>query len=335
LYKTDSFKEIYGDWEAASRIEFGTVAPDNIVKQWKANIEIALGDNSVQGTNKIHISNIPYVYSLVGIKDKPLKTKKQVLLKAMGQDPTAPNIHYVTRQMLDNLIEQIYDPVAIFKSLSTSSSPARYVAIIDEVDAKGDRVVVIISPDTYGKGYTLIPALYGKENFDRFFENTANEGKILYVKDRSAQARGRLPLPPLYTQALHNKSIISKADIINSVSISLDPDTGEPVLDTPSAPNTPDASGLLFSLTREGELDAATEAIKEGSSRERFINDQLAYSSAMDEFAAANEVALKAGAEVRGTRLGSVLKTTASLLLAAWKCRWCWAFRAALKTQPF
>jgi hypothetical protein len=89
---------------------------------------------------------------------------------------------------------------------------------------------------------------------------------------------------------------------LKPVNLFLTPPSAPNTPDASSAPNTPDASGLLFSLTREGELDAATEAIKEGSSCERFINDQLAYSSAMDEFAAANEVALKGGAEVRGTR---------------------------------
>jgi hypothetical protein len=86
-----------------------------------------------------------------------------------------------------------------FKSLSTSSSPDRYVAIIDEVDTRGDIVIVIISPSKIGNGYSFIITAYGHDKFNNFVKNTANEGRILYVKDRGAQVWGRLQLPPQHT----------------------------------------------------------------------------------------------------------------------------------------
>jgi predicted transcriptional regulator len=50
-----------------------------------------------------------------------------------------------------------------------------------------------------------------------------------------------------------------------------------------SSGNETEASQTLFQLTREGELEAAREAIADGRGREEFTADQTAFSEAMDE----------------------------------------------------
>jgi hypothetical protein len=63
------------------------------------------------------------------------------------------------------------------------------------------------------------------------------------------------------------------------------PPADTPLSDGSANLSTPqnNAEKVLFQLTREGELEAAREAIADGRGREEFIADQTAYSEAMDE----------------------------------------------------
>lgn len=189
-------------------------ADPETVNAFAKDVRKALEDDVVPAGQVISMGQLPYVYTAVGLPDSELKTNKTTLLKAMGRKGKHP--HNVPQEVLEHLPALVADPKAIFKSSPNSTNPNGYVAVLDAVNDKGEQIIAAISPSKKGEtGFTFIPSVYEKGRFADFVKKTAEEGGILYIKEKGSDIWGPLQSRPRHIQNLNN-SIRTKEDIVKT-----------------------------------------------------------------------------------------------------------------------
>jgi hypothetical protein len=160
----------------------------------------------------IDMGRLPEIYTVLGIKDKELKTNRKTLLKALGIE--GKNKHNVPIETIENLLSLTYDPEAVFKSLSVSNNPDAYIAVLNAKTDKQEQIIAILSPSRDGYGFTFIPSVYEKHNFDRFLGRIIDEQKILYIKNKGSQLWGQLQSLPRHNQKPSIQNILTKNDVV-------------------------------------------------------------------------------------------------------------------------
>ena len=183
-------------------------------KNYKEKLRKVIDNKRYKVNTFIDMGKLPYVYNAIGISDKKLKTSKRAILKAIGK--IGHNIHNVPRDIIDNLISYVYNPAAIFRSLSTADNPNSYIAVLN-ADVNGKPIIAILAHSKSGSGYIFIPTIYERENFTNFVRNTANENKILYIENTSSELWRRLQSPLCQNQS-SDYTILTKIDIVNKLS---------------------------------------------------------------------------------------------------------------------
>ena len=154
----------------------------------------------------IRLGALPLIYQKIGIKNKPVKTKKTIILK------DTISKHDVPMNVVENLLELYSNPLMIFKSLNTSTNPDSYVAVLDAVDKNGRQMIAALSPSKKENGYHLITSFYGRNNIDNMIKRAFEEKKVRYIRDKK---NGLLTGHNAYlSQADDN--ILYKSDIVNS-----------------------------------------------------------------------------------------------------------------------
>jgi len=121
----------------------------NIERRYKEQVNNLLKFNSSK-SEIIDMGRLPEVYTILGIKDKELKTNGKTILKALGIE--GKNKHNVPRETIENLLSLTYNPEAVFKSLSTSDNPDSYVAVLDAKALNQKQIIAILSPSRDGQG---------------------------------------------------------------------------------------------------------------------------------------------------------------------------------------
>ena len=184
-------------------------ADENAAKKFKADVQKVLRDNSIPTKQMLDMGNIPQLYVKLGLPASTLQTNKMTLLKAIGKKGKNP--HNVPIDVLENLPALVADPKAVFKSLSTSSNPNGYIAVLDAVNNDGKPIVAIISAKNGQNEFSFIPSVYERNNFEKFVSNTVSENRVLYIKDETS-------LPSLHNAVLRNEvsinSIRTKEDFV-------------------------------------------------------------------------------------------------------------------------
>ena len=137
------------------------------------------------------------------------------MLKALGIE--GETTHNVLLETLENLLHLTHNPEGIFKSLSTSRDTNAYVAILDAKAKNQKQVIAILSPSRDGKGFTFIPTVYERENFEHYIDRTHAEKKALYIKDKGSELWGRLQGPPRHNSEPYIKSILTKDDVVKLI----------------------------------------------------------------------------------------------------------------------
>jgi hypothetical protein len=160
----------------------------------------------------IDMGRLPEIYTVLGISDKQLKTNGKTLLKALGIE--GRNKHNVPKETIKNLLYLTYDPEAVFKSLSTSDNPNAFIAVLNAKTEKQEQIIAILSPSRDGHGFTFIPSVYEKQNFDRFLGRIMDEQKILYIKNEGSELWGQLQSLPRHNQEPSLSNISTKNDIV-------------------------------------------------------------------------------------------------------------------------
>lgn len=154
----------------------------------------------------IRLGALPLIYQKIGIENKPVKTKKTIILK------DTISKHDVPMNVVENLPELYSNPLMIFKSLNTSTNPDSYVAVLDAIDKNGRQMIAALSPSKKENGYHLITSFYGRNNIDNMIKRAFEEKKVRYIRDKK---NGLLTGHNAYlSQADDN--ILQKSDIVNS-----------------------------------------------------------------------------------------------------------------------
>lgn len=179
-------------------------APDGqTAVRFKAEVQASLTDENVSKGQLLDMGNIPPLYTELGLPAGSLKTNKTTLLKAVGKEGRHP--HKVPQEVLENLPALVADPKAVFKSSPDSTNPDGYVVVLDATNEEGKQIIAAISPSEKGKnGFYFIPSVYDKGNFANFVRKTAEEGGVLYIKEKDSDIWG-----PLQSRPRHNQSPVN------------------------------------------------------------------------------------------------------------------------------
>ena len=189
--------------------------PDNdTVKMYREQLRSLL-DFKDSRVNTIDMGRLPEIYTAFGIADKQLKTNSTTILKALGVK--GRNKHNVPKETIENLMPLIYDPEAVFKSLSTSDNPNAYIAVLNAKAENQEQIIAILSPSNDGQGFTFIPSVYEKHNFERLLEKVNDEQKILYIKNKGSETWGQLQSLPRHNSEPSNKNILTKDDFVKGI----------------------------------------------------------------------------------------------------------------------
>jgi hypothetical protein len=186
--------------------------PDSdIERKYKEQVNILLESKNSK-FEIIDMGRLPEVYTALGITDKQLKTNGKALLKALGIE--GKNKHNVPKETIENLLSLTYDPEAVFKSLSLSNNPDAYISVLNARTEKQEQIIAILSPSRDGHGFTFIPSVYEKHNFERFLGRIKDEQKVLYIKNEGSQLWGQLQSLPRHNQEPTTENILTKTDIV-------------------------------------------------------------------------------------------------------------------------
>lgn len=154
----------------------------------------------------IRLGALPVIYQKIGIENKSVKTKKTIILK------DTISKHDVPMNVVENLPELYSNPLVIFKSLSTSTNPDSYVAVLDATDKNGRQMIAALSPSKKENGYHLVTSFYGRNNIDNMIRKAFEEGKVKYIRDKKISL---LAGHDAYLSQANN-NILYKSDIVNS-----------------------------------------------------------------------------------------------------------------------
>ena len=154
----------------------------------------------------IRLGALPLIYQEIGIENKPVKTKKTIILK----DTIFK--HDVPMNVVENLPELYSDPIIIFQALNTSTNSNSYVAVLDAVDKSGRQMIAALSPSKKETGYHLITSFYGRNNIDNMIKKAFEEGKVKYIRDKK---NSLLTGHNAYLSQA-DSNILQKSDIVNS-----------------------------------------------------------------------------------------------------------------------
>jgi hypothetical protein len=80
--------------------------------------------------------------------------------------------------------------------LSISDNPNAYIAVLNAKTDNQEQVIAILSPSSDGRGFTFIPSVYEKHNFEQFLKRIDEEQKALYVKNKGSEIWGTLQSRP-------------------------------------------------------------------------------------------------------------------------------------------
>jgi len=223
IEKHGQFYEIFGDYpskysaeKAALKIE-KQESLDPIFypnKDTEKRFQTQLKNLSKDHLTIIDMGKLPPIYSALGIKDKELKTNIKAILKSQGFE--GQNKHQIPEETINNLLPFVYNPKAVFKSLSDSQNPDAYIAVLDAKTNNQEQIIAILSPSKDGQGFTFIPSVYEKHNFERFLERTHEEEKVLYVasKRKGSEIWGTLQLRPRHNSEPYINNIKDFGDIV-------------------------------------------------------------------------------------------------------------------------
>lgn len=213
VFEPNQIKSVYnrGTWDAGNdniyyqRAE-QAFSPTNRDKNTYIS-DLRAAERGEAGSDyNIRLGALPLIYQEIGIENKPVKTKKTIILK----DTIFK--HDVPMNVVENLPELYSDPIIIFQALNTSTNSNSYVAVLDAVDKSGRQMIAALSPSKKENGYHLITSFYGRNNIDNMIKKAFEEGKVKYIRDKK---NSLLTGHNAYLSQA-DSNILQKSDIVNS-----------------------------------------------------------------------------------------------------------------------
>lgn len=169
-------------------------------------------------TSALKVCDTPPLYIEAGFRPLPmLYTQRHLLNALLPKSEEDPHRHGLSVAQIKRLPELLSDPVML------CDSPARsdvMLSLLCTVDCDNLPLIVAIRPD--GRGYydmseietNFILAVYGKDNFSRYFDNLITPDKVIYYNEE--RGRELNALAKLHLLGSHvvepdlNKSIIRR-----------------------------------------------------------------------------------------------------------------------------
>jgi hypothetical protein len=121
-----------------------------------------------------------------------LEISDNVFLKAVGNAKKELHQHDVPLEQLRNVLLYLFDPEAIFRSLSTSTNTAGFLIVTKivldagETSRKERRIVIAISSQAEHWSCWKIASIYAHDDFDHLLQMTAEKLYVLYVRDKES-----------------------------------------------------------------------------------------------------------------------------------------------------
>ncbi|MCC8042587.1 MAG: hypothetical protein LIO69_03620, partial [Oscillospiraceae bacterium] len=201
----------------------GNSPSENTKKTFAEQIDAVLSGNGSR-YNDLKVCDTPQILLDVGCKQLPMLYTQRHLELAIMPKNSKMHHHGLTIEQMKSIPEKLIEPVMIFDSISRKDS---IIAVLNDVDSDNDPIVVTIQPN--GKGtYELhtqdsnfVTSIYGRENFERFIQNTINADSVLfYDKQKSQELFSVLGLQfPKGLNNLDSNTIIHKSNnIVNTFS---------------------------------------------------------------------------------------------------------------------
>ena len=142
--------------------------------------------------NALYVGETSPLMEKLGLKQLPvLMTSKH--LRDIVAEKRSGNTRYhgLTVDQVKSLGGILSDPAMVLDSAQRNDA---IVFVSDQTDADGQPIVAVIRPNGSGvyemtrQPANFLLSMYGRENFDKFIESAARDGRILYVNKIKSQA---------------------------------------------------------------------------------------------------------------------------------------------------
>lgn len=136
----------------------------------------------------LKVCNTPKILLDIGCKQLPMLYTQKHLKNAIKEKTNKEHTHGLSVEQIKQLPELIENPLMIMDSLSNKNS---IVIVTSETDLDNLPIMVSVKPNGKGR-YELeeldsnfITSVYGRNNFENFFERTVKSNNLLYCNKKS------------------------------------------------------------------------------------------------------------------------------------------------------
>lgn len=201
-------------------------------KKFSDNLSLFLDSEQKNINSPITIGKTPYSLVIAGAdKDKPLIINPDTIIKAMGSPDEVYHGHELTKDIIEQLPEQLRNPTLILKGSHDGS-----LVVITELKDKYEQNILIATELNSKSGrqeVNRITSAYGKRNISNYINAQLEQNNLIACNTEKAnemfQSLG-LQLPPEETFISFDNSIAystenvkKKAEIFNEETLSTEP----------------------------------------------------------------------------------------------------------------
>lgn len=171
----------------------------------------------------IYIGSTPDTLVRYGAERLPIIMQQSILTKCIRQHTGSRSAHELTRDIIENLPEQIENPIFLIQDKTRES-----IAIIaDTKDKNGSNILIAIklneSRDTIK--VNAIKSIYGKTNLKEYLQKHSELEQLHIIDNKKAEMLSRLvgfQLPQALIASSYNKKISSAEENVNNKDSLLD-----------------------------------------------------------------------------------------------------------------
>lgn len=185
--------------------------PSDIEKiKYKEQIREFLLSGRLESSNPILLGKTPIFYNKVGFKLNPLYIRRKTINKINYEK------HNVNFTIIDNLQNLLYNPIAIFRSVSREAKKGSCVILLDGQE-NGKQLIASICPyNDRRNNINMITSIYGLRDFNDFLKKSEKE--LLYIDKEKTLKNIMLPEFRYLESILESSdSIVLKEEIVKDL----------------------------------------------------------------------------------------------------------------------
>ena len=180
-------------------------------------------NHKLRSFDLIHIGTTPDTLVRYGAERLPLIMQQSILTKCIRQHTGNRSAHELTRDIIENLPEQIENPIFLIQDKSRES-----IAIItDTQDKNGNNILIAIKLNDSKDAIKVnsIKSIYGKTNLKEYLQKHSELEQLHIIDNKKAEMLSRLvgfQLPQALIASSYNKKISSAEENVNNKDSLLD-----------------------------------------------------------------------------------------------------------------